>query len=65
MMIGDNLTSEKIKACFKNDFELSNLVIRVMRHLVKSGKEFNIDLLLQDIALNPHKYDFDEKEKTA
>ena len=63
MMLGDNLTSEKIKGYFKNDFELANQVIRVIRHLVKSGKEFNLDELLLDIAQNPQKYAFEDLEK--
>lgn len=64
-MMGDNLTSEKIKVYFRNDFELANHVIRIIRHLVKTGKEFNLDELLLDVATNPQKYAMEESEKAV
>lgn len=56
MTIRDYLTSEKIKKYFKNNFELANYAILMVRHMVRSGKEVHLDQFLDDIAKNPHKY---------
>ncbi|NNM44086.1 MAG: hypothetical protein HKM07_07050 [Chlamydiae bacterium] len=60
MIARENLTSEKIKKYFKNNFELANYAIQIIRHMVRSGKEIHLDQFLDEVARNPNKYHLDE-----
>ena len=63
MPLGEDLTTEKIKSHFKNNFELTNYAIAVVRHMVRAGREMELDEILEDIAENPEKYNLEEMAK--
>lgn len=63
MYVKSQLTNEKLKKSFKNDFELADYAINAAEHLVRSGKEFSLVPFLSDIAANPHKYDAEQNIK--
>jgi len=52
-MSKDLLTNESLKALFKNNFDLANYVMRLARYYVASGREVNIDHLLDEVRKNP------------
>ena len=53
MAIRDQLTNERLKGLFKNNFELVNYAIRLGRYYLKSGHEITIDNLLEEVRKNP------------
>ncbi|MCX6988537.1 MAG: hypothetical protein WCG14_03340 [Chlamydiia bacterium] len=53
MFIRDQLTHEKLRGIFKNNFELANYAIRLGTYLIRSGHEVTLDGLLEEIRKNP------------
>lgn len=53
MFIRDNLTHEKLRGIFKNNFELANYAIRLGTYLMRSGHEVTLDGLLDEVRKNP------------
>ncbi len=49
----DLLTNEKLKGLFKSNFELARHAIRLGRYYIRSGRELNIDDLLEEIRKHP------------
>lgn len=49
----DLLTNEKLKGLFKSNFELARHAMRLAKYYVKSGREFHVDDLLEEIRRNP------------
>ncbi len=49
----DQLTNEKLKGLFKSNFELAKYAIRLGRYYIKSGRELNVDELLEEIRKHP------------
>lgn len=49
------LTKEKFRGLFKNNFDLANYAIRLARYNIKSGHEVNVDELLDEIRRNPNR----------
>ena len=62
-MLRDQLTNEKLKKLFKNNFELANYAIRLGRYYVKSGSEVNADALLEEVSRNPNSQYVDTLEQ--
>ena len=56
MLQKDLLTNESLKKRFHDNFELTQFVINVARHLIKSGNEVDIPSLIKDIQKNPALY---------
>lgn len=56
MMLKTELTSEKLKKHFHDNFELAKFVIYVARYLIKSGHEVDVSYLLKEIQRNPSLY---------
>lgn len=52
-MLKENLTNEKLKGLFRNNFELTNQAIRLARYFIRSGHEVNADELLEEIRRHP------------
>jgi hypothetical protein len=65
----DQLTNEKLKGLFKSNFELAKYAIRLGKYYIKSGRELNVDELLEEIRKHPdEKYlndlqEWDAREK--
>jgi hypothetical protein len=57
------LTSERLKALFKSNFELANYAMRLARYKIMAGHEVNVDELLDEVQLHPHRYTIEELEK--
>ena len=53
MFIRDQLTHEKLRGIFKNNFELATYAIRLGTYLIRSGHEVTLDGLLEEIRKNP------------
>ena len=53
MFIRDNLTHEKLRGIFNNNFDLANYAIRLGTYLMKSGHEVTLDSLLEEVRKNP------------
>ena len=53
MYIKDNLTHEKLRGIFKNNFELANYAIRLGTYFIRSGHELTLDGLLDEVRKNP------------
>jgi hypothetical protein len=53
MFIKDNLTHEKLRGIFKNNFELASYAIRLGTYLMRSGHEVSLDGLLDEVRKNP------------
>jgi hypothetical protein len=47
------LTNEKLRGVFKNNFKLVNQAIQLARFYIKSGHEFRMDRLLEELKNNP------------
>lgn len=60
MFIRDQLTHEKLRGIFKNNFELANYAIRLGTYLIRSGHEVTLDGLLEEIRKNPSPSYLDE-----
>ena len=54
MKIKEQLTNQKLKGLFKNNFELANYAIRFAKYSVKSGHEVSVDELLEEIRKHPN-----------
>ena len=63
MFIRDNLTHEKLRGIFKNNFELANYAIRLGTYLIRSGHEITLDGLLEEVRKNPTQDYLDALEK--
>ncbi len=59
----DFLTSERLKALFKSNFELANYAMRLARYKIMAGHEVNVDELLEEVLMNPHRYTRDDLER--
>lgn len=64
MVKREQLTNEKLKGFFKNNFELTNYAIKLVRQTMREGQEMNIDLLLEQIQKEPHLFTKDEEESS-
>jgi hypothetical protein len=53
-MVREQLTNEKLKCLFKNNFDLANYAIRLARYSIKSGHEVSIDDLLDEVRRHPN-----------
>ncbi len=58
----DFLTSERLKALFKSNFELANYAMRLARYKIMAGHEVNVDELLEEVLSQPHRYSQKEIE---
>ncbi len=47
------LTNEKLKGLFKSNFELARHAIRLAKYYVKSGRELNLEDLLDEVRRHP------------
>jgi hypothetical protein len=63
MFIRDQLTHEKLRGIFKNNFELANYAIRLGTYLIHSGHEVTLDGLLEEIRKNPSPSYLDELKR--
>lgn len=52
----DFLTSEKLKALFKSNFDLANYAIRLARYKVLAGHDINVDDVLREVLEQPYRY---------
>ena len=59
----DFLTSERLKALFKSNFELANYAMRLARYKILAGHEVYVDELLEEVLLRPHHYSQEELER--
>lgn len=48
------LTNERFTDIFSDNFKLTNNAINVIKHMIRSGREFNIGKVLEQIRKNPH-----------
>ena len=53
MAVRDNLTNEKLRGIFKNNFELTNYAIRLGRYYMRAGHEVSLEELLEQVRKNP------------
>lgn len=63
IMQRDFLTSERLKALFKSNFELANYAMRLARYKILAGHEVYVDDLLEEVLARPHQYSRDELER--
>jgi hypothetical protein len=63
MFIKDNLTHEKLRGIFKNNFELANYAIRLGTYLIRAGHEVTLDSLLEEVRKNPSESYLEELKK--
>jgi ribosomal protein L12E/L44/L45/RPP1/RPP2 len=63
IMNRDFLTSERLKALFKSNFELANYAMRLARYKIMAGHEVNVDELLDEVQAHPHRYSIEELDK--
>ncbi|MBM3207390.1 MAG: hypothetical protein FJZ57_02135 [Chlamydiae bacterium] len=63
MFIKDNLTHEKLRGIFKNNFELANYAIRLGTYFIRSGHELTLDGLLEEVRKNPSEAYLEELQK--
>lgn len=59
----DRLTNEALKSLYKSNFDLTNYAIKLGEYLIKSGKEVNVDELLEEIRRHPHGYTLKELQE--
>ncbi len=65
IMQRDFLTSERLKALFKSNFELANYAMRLARYKILSGHEVYVDELLEEVLARPYQYSREELERLA
>ena len=53
----DQLTSQRLRALFKNNFDLAAYAIGLARYFIRSGREITIEQILDEVRRNPHQYD--------
>ena len=63
IMQRDFLTSERLKALFKSNFELANYAMRLARYKIIAGHEVNVDELLEEVLMHPHRYSREEMDR--
>lgn len=63
IMHREYLTSERLKALFKSNFELANYAMRLARYKIMAGHEVNVDELLDEVQMHPNRYSIEELEK--
>lgn len=61
----DFLTSERLKALFKSNFELANYAMRLARYKIIAGHEVNVDELLDEVQANPQRFSIEELNKMS
>lgn len=59
----EQLTNERLKGLFKNNFELAAHAIRLGRYFVRSGHEMHVDDVLEEIRKHPSSSYVDELEE--
>lgn len=53
----DQLTSQRLRALFKSNFDLAAYAIGLAKYFIRSGREITIDQLLDEVRRNPHQFD--------
>lgn len=48
------LTNERFNSLFPDNFQLTNNAIGVIRHMIRSGREFSLGKVLEQMRKNPH-----------
>ena len=53
MVPRERLTSEQLTKLFKNNFDLVAQAIRLGRYWIKSGREYSLEELLEEVRKDP------------
>ncbi|MBP9842121.1 MAG: hypothetical protein KBC64_06835 [Simkaniaceae bacterium] len=48
------LTNERFSGVCPDNFELTNRAIGIIKHMIRSGREFTITKVLEQLRKNPH-----------